>query len=485
MKAIANAHYGTQLSRQMRYWQRFDSRAIQLYVPERKVRDEFYASLANIGLARYPAAAGGWVQTVNKLQYNAFWLRDGAIIANALDLAGLHQLAAQDLRFFLSWQQPDGLFMSRPQQYDGFGEALWAIGAHALDTRDRVFAQRMLVPLIAALAWFEQDRQTEPWGLMPASTPGDDELTTGHITGDDFWAAAGIREAIGLARLAGRPDLAAQWTADLRAFTADLLARLAQAEAKTGGWIPPSLEANGGEAWGNLWASYPVQVLPPQDPAVTATLAHVIAHFREGIATYYGGTVLHDYLGFRVFETELLSGQQRAVIAGLYSELAHTTATNGGFELGVRRGAPRVIDQDLAPHGTFAAEYVALLRNMLVREQGNELVLMSAVSPRWLRPGDRISVLNADTTRGRISYSLRASRGGAVLSWHATLASGTRLIWPVPAAAHAVSAAGLSHGAITLHGAAGQLRVRWRLAGPFPSFAATARRVLAQYPRGS
>jgi hypothetical protein len=484
-RAIAGAGFGGELARVLRYWRRLFGGAIQIQLPEPKVQDTFYTSLANMALPRYPAARGGWVQAVNKLQYNAFWLRDGAIIAGAFDLAGLHRLAAQDLAFFPSWQQPDGLFISRPQQYDGFGEALWAIGQHALRTRDRAFAVEMLAPVQRAMTWFERERTSDPWGLMPASAPGDDELTSGHMTGDDFWAADGIREAIVMASLIGRRDLADRWTVDLGSFMSDLRARLAQAEATTGGWIPPALEANGGQDWGNLGAAYPEPVLQPGDPAVTATLRHARSQFREGIATYYSGTVLHDYLAFRVFETELLRGQQRAVVDGLYSELAHTTSTNAGFELGVRRHGSRVLDADLAPHGTFAAEYVALLRNMLVRENGSQIVLMSALSPRWLLPGRRLAVGHADTTRGTISYALQSLRGGAILSWSARVMPGTKLVWPVPAAARDVRATGLSRDGRTIAlggGRAGRLRVQWRLVGPFPSFEATARRVLSQYP---
>lgn len=483
---IARTRPGRELAAVLRSWHRLFARAMQIRIPEPKVQDTFYTSLANMALARYRSNTSGWVQTVNKLNYNAFWLRDGSVIANAFDVAGLHDLAAEDLEFFPTWQQSDGLFISRAQQYDGFGQALWAIGRHAELTRDRAFARRMLGPVSSALGWFEHEQLADPLGLMPLSTPGDNELTTGHITGDDFWAADGVREAIALAGLLGRADLVRRWTGDLQVFLRDLRAALRQAEARTGGWIPPAIEANGGQDWGNLWASYPEQVLPPSDPAVTATLRHVLARFREGIATYYNGVDLHDYLGFRVFETELLRGEQSAVVDGLYSELAHTTATNGGFEVGVHPGGARVLLRDLAPHGWFAAEYVDLLRNMLVREDARGVVLMSALSPAWLLPGRSIAVRAAATTRGQVDFTLRAESGGATLSWRAALLPGTRLSWPVPAAVDDVRARGMSRDGrtITLTGRSGRLRVSWRLKGPFPSFASTVRRVMAEWRAG-
>jgi hypothetical protein len=127
---------------------------------------------------------------------------------------------------------------------------------------------------------------------------------------------------------------------------------------------------------------------------------------------------------------------------------------------------------------------VALLRNMLVRESGRQLMLMSSVSPSWLRPGQTITVSNADTSLGRIAYKLQTVPGGAVLRWRASPAPGTQLVWPVPSAAFDVRAAGLSSDrhTITLNGRSGALVVHWRLRGPFPTFNSTARQVLAQYP---
>ncbi len=475
--AIAQRSFGVELSRVLGFWHTLFARAIGIDVPEPKVSDTFYTSLANMAMSRYRASGPAWVQTVNKLQYNAFWLRDAAFISDSFDLAGLSDLAGQDLEFFPSFQQADGLFNSQSQQYDGLGEALWALGHHAAFTHDRRFAAQMLDPLERAVGWLERERASDRLGLMPYSVRTDNELVTGHITGDDFMAADGLRESLAVAQLLGRGDLVQRWRADLSAFASDLSAQLSRSEAATGGWIPPALEANGGQDWGNLWAAYPEPFLPAGAPAVTATLRHAIAHFREGVSTYLNDSVIHGYLAFRVFETELLRGEQAAVVNGLYAELAHTTATNGGFEL----AAGRVILDDLAPHGWFAAEYVALLRNMLVREDGATVVVMGAVPPRWLLPGQRIAVTRAPTSRGRLTYTLRAASGGAVLTWRSSVVPGTHLVWPVPAAVGDVRARGLSRDGrtITLSGASGRLVVRWRLHGPFPSFAATARRVMA------
>ncbi len=195
-----------------RMWAAEEASMTKIYVPESKVSDTYRAAIAQILSSRYLTPAG-WVQGVNKLQYQAFWIRDGALETQALDLMGLHAQATLDLQFMDTLQRPDGLFIDRANQYDGLGQALWALNQHAQLTRDPAYAQTQLPRMGATVQWLSLTTATDPLGLLPAGNPGDDELAFGHIAGDDLWAAAGLRSAIATAKLAGRDDLAAEWQA--------------------------------------------------------------------------------------------------------------------------------------------------------------------------------------------------------------------------------------------------------------------------------
>ncbi|MCW2989809.1 MAG: Discoidin domain protein, partial [Solirubrobacterales bacterium] len=379
-------------------------------LPERAVADAWRASVVQLLEPRY-VLDGHWVQAVNQLQYHSFWLRDTAIIAQALDLAGIPVPAREDLEYFAQWQQADGLFISRPAQMDGLGQALWGLGEHVRLSGDAAFAAAQLPGVQRAVAWLQGARAKDPLGLVPPSDPHDNELVAGHLAGDDFWAVAGLDAAADLADAAARPDLAAAWRAerdDLRATVTALL-------RKHGGAIPPALDAHGGNDWGNLWAAWPYPVLAPGDAQVTATLRRVRNRFAEGIATY--GASLHGYVGFRVFETELARGAQRKVVDGLYAELAHLTSTDGCFEMGTRPYGRRLIADNLAPHAWCSAELVALLRNMLVRERADGLQLLAALSPAWLGRGRLVAVRSAPTSHGPVDVALRSTASGATLRW--------------------------------------------------------------------
>jgi hypothetical protein len=466
-------------------WRRLLGRAMKVTLPESKVVDTFYASLMNLAIARY-VADGQWVQAVNKLQYHAFWLRDAAAITSTFDAVGLPDISAEDLAFFMRWQQPDGLFISRTGQYDGFGQALWAFGRHAAMTRDVAFAQGVLPAVGRAMSWLERTRAADPLGLLPPSTPNDNERVNGHLTGDNLWGVAGARAAAALARLAGNTTMADQWSAQAAAYQATLDAEIRQAVRRTGGWIPPALDQRGGQDWGNLWPVYPTGIYPASDRLVQATMRHARSKFAEGIATYRDRTNLHAYLGFRVFQTDLAAGAQMNAIDGLYSSLAHTTTTHGGFEAGVRPWGSRAVDDNMTPHGWFAAEYATMLRDMLVREQPEGgVALMSALSPAWLGPGRTIAVQGAPTTYGPLSFKLRVRRGGARLEWSADVPDGTPLRWPLPAWANHVTATGLESGgrAILLPGKSGAMDVRWRLHPPAASYGRAVAQLQAAYRR--
>lgn len=482
--AIARASARVHRARTLRYWRGVLSPAMRIDLPEKKVEDAFYAALVTNAQSRYRTGDGQWVQAVNKLQYHSFYLRDAAIITNSFDLVGLHGLARENLAFFGAWQDADGLFMSRPGQYDGHGQALWALGEHALRARDPAFARAALPAVSRAVDWLAAARRRDPLGLVPAGDPRDNELVAGHLSGDNFWAVAGLERAVELARMAGEHEAAARFEAEHEALRATVTARVRVAARESGGRIPPALDAAGGQDWGNLWASYPAQVLPASDPAVEATTRHTRARFREGLATYLDGRLLHHYLGFRVLETELLRGRQRRVVRGLYDALAHTSTTHAGFETGVHPRGSRSVDDNPSPHGWYAAEYVALLRNMLVRDDGGRrIVLGSALSSDWLRPGRAVRVGSAPTPAGRVSFVLRARPGGAVLAWRGPAAADLSLA--VPAGVRAVRAPGLDRRgrSIRLPGASGRIAIRWRLEADGDTYASAVRRLLRSYGR--
>ena len=404
------------------YWDQMLDSGMQVELPEAKAVNTFRASLL-YDLMAIDHTGDDFIQTVNKLQYHAFWLRDGSHIMNAYDVTGHFGAARQCLVFFLKTQRPDGLFLSQEGQYDGWGQAMWALGRYYDFTQDRAFAEQVFPAVKRAVAWLHQARAADPMHLMPAANPHDDEFTqkTAHVTGANFWGLIGLRSVIGLANAAGSPEDAAAFQREYDDYSQRLFAELRAVGAKNGGYIPAGIDVSGGQDWANMNTLYPVELFSPFDPLVTGTLKHTRAEYAEGLMTYAG--LLHHYITMKNTEAELIRGEQQEVLGDLYAILVHTSSTQAGWETAIVPWRDRDFGPDLGPHGWFAAEYIALIRNMLVREQGNDLHLLSVLSPAWAAPGDTITVRKAPTLFGTVGLKAAFRSNGMVLDLEADFRS--------------------------------------------------------------
>lgn len=403
------ANYDDAFHHTVDFWRTIVQQGMAIEVPEPKAVDTFKASLVYDLLYRNLVDEQS-VQTASQFQYHRFYLRDSADYTRMYDATGYPNIAAQVLDFFLTRQQSDGNFLSQPQQYDGWGEALWAFGEHFRRSRDQAFAQRVYPHVVSAVDWLVDALRKDPLHVMPASDVRDNEYVAGHLTGYNFLALDGLQSAIELARALGHTDDAARFTRIREQFRATFFALLDKASRDNAGVLPPSLDpaAWKGTDWGNLLSVVPEPVLDPFDPRVTATLKRTQLRYQEGITSYEepdDGAFLHHYLTIKNSLTELVRGEDEQEIREFYAELLHTSSTHAGFEYAIRPWGSRDFEENLPPHGWFAADYRNLLRNMMVREQGETLYLLSAVSPQWLGPGSEIRVSRAPSYFGQLSFT--------------------------------------------------------------------------------
>lgn len=426
---IHAASFDEYLPRTIKFWESVLKSGMDITVPETKVNNTFKASLIYDLIARNKVR-DNYIQTVNDFHYHAFWLRDASYITHMYDVTGYHQYARQVLDFFPKWQQPDGNFVSQGGQFDGVGQVLWVYGQHYQITQDRQFAEEVFPSVVKAVAWIKQARQHDPLHLLPATKPGDNEAISGHITGHNFLALDGLKGAIILAKATGHEKDADEFLHEYDDYRATFLQVLHRVTKNTGGYIPPGLDGqHGGQDWGNMLAIYPGVILPPHDPMVTATLDATRAKYQEGIMTYNDGRYLHDYLTFKNIETEIERGDQKLAVEELYGTLLHTSSTHAGFEYRIEPWGNRDFGYNLSPHGWYAAEYRLAMRNMMVREQGEDLHLFSVISPEWIQKGKNIVVTGAPTDFGPVDLSLESvSDTRAQITFHASFRNAPKQI---------------------------------------------------------
>jgi len=497
---LAAASFDKAHTQLIAFWKPLLARGMRIELPEAKPVETFDASLVYDLLARNIDQDSGreqFVQTASQFQYHRFYLRDSADYARMYDATGYSDIAAQVIGFFLTRQQPDGNFLSQPGQFDGWGEAMWAFGEHFRRTHDLAFAREMYPHMVRAVEWLIAARAKDPLHVMPASDIRDNEYVAGHLTGYNFLALDGLQSAIEIAKALGQSEDAARFQAERDAYRATFFALLHKASKEQGGVLPPSLDAGAwkGTDWGNLLSVTPEPVLDPWDPRVTATLKSTQARYQEGITTYAepdDGVFLHHYLTIKNTLTELVRGEQEQAIREFYAELLHTSSTQAGFEYAIRPWGSRDFEGNIAPHGWFAADYRNLLRNMMVREQGDALHLLSAVSPEWIGAGKTIRVTGAPTCFGKLNFSLDApDEDHAVLHleaafdhppselvvhipWFLSASNGTADGLPIP----------VVDGALHLPANTREVRLTWKhLSSPNMSYARTVASYKREYRR--
>jgi hypothetical protein len=415
----------------------------------RHLDDLYKSSLINLFLLRIRHSDIYLVQPGPSL-YAAFWHRDAAYMTNALGVAGLPAEAEKCLRIY--WrtglkgrlaalgQQPNGVWHSPVSEWDGPGQALWALTHHYQLTGDKDWLRKVYPSIrrgvqwirnAAALSQFLTDQGERPvfYGLLPT---GDAEGIGrgGYSYYHNFWAAFGLRQAVEAAEALGESDDVKWMTATLDEFSATLMASIRQAFEFTGQrqFLPatPYDASPAWDLWGCLTALYPSRFLEPQNPMLTGTLDRVARNSREGLYTM-AQPGSNGELNLWTYETVdwamcyLLRDELPQFYRLFDSYVAHASPTNvwiEGIVLPARTGSGDM------PHGEAAAQYIHLVRNSLLYEDGNNLELCWGVQPGWLQSGAPIRVKDAPSKFGRVTFELRRSGSALVLEYNLASAPG-------------------------------------------------------------
>jgi len=410
----------------------------------KRLDDLYKTSLINVYLlrTRYAGAANNgedlFVVKPGAGDYDAFWYRDGAYLVTALDLAGYADDAEKSLRLF--WQQNlSGIFASYAQQrcgvwqapnteWDGQGQALWALVNHYQVTGDKDYLRTVYGSIRRGAQWIKNvtelnqivnENGEKPcyYGLIPAGE-GEAIGSNTYFYYHDFWAVIGLRLAVAAAEALGETQDAAWMKQTYDEFCSNLLASVKYAYQRAGNnqVIPATPFDPALDIWGSITALYPARFLGVQDPMMTGTLDRMAKHAQEDEYTFFVTKKLWTYITADWAMCYLLRNDLPMFYRLFNGYVAHASPTNAWIEeifLHTHFGTGDM------PHGWAAGQYVLLHRNALVYEDGNKLELGWGVQPDWLKDGAKISVKQAPTIFGKVQYDLQ--RSGSTLSLDYTL----------------------------------------------------------------
>jgi hypothetical protein len=358
--------------------------------------------------------------------YKRFWFRDAAFIIYGLLCAGLIERAERALDRFPSRQTTLGYFHSQEGEWDANGEVLWIMHQFC-----RLVGQApkpgWYSAIVRGARWIIRKRLAEDSnvvhaGLLPAGFSAEHLGPNDYYYWDDFWGIAGLRSAAALCERIGDGALRDEFLREARAFQQAVDRSLAKVQGRLNRPAMPAsphrrLDAG---AIGSLVVGYPLQGCGPHDPRLLATVEFLLANcFVDG--GFFQDMIhsgINAYLTLHVAQVLLRAGDARCF--ELIQAVAALASATGQWPEAIH---PRTHGGCMGDgqHVWAAAEWVLMMRNCFVREEGDRLVLGSGVMQAWLDHGTAMSFGPAPTAFGHVSVHIAVQAQGATrrlrVSW--------------------------------------------------------------------
>jgi hypothetical protein len=399
-------------------WQAALRDTCQIDVPDQRIVSLFRNALRNLILFSPDEVYPG------PFTSKRFWFRDAAFILNAMMTVGLTARTRRVLEHYPDRQQANGFFRSQEGEWDANGQAIYMLDRFRRLT-GAPLPERFVEAMRRGARWIGRKRTAddlpEPHaGLLPAGFSAEHLGPNDYFYWDDFWSAAGLRAAAATLQEAG-DDATAEWSsAESESLLRSIDRSLEQTASNrrlAGVPASPYRRMDAG-AIGSLAGSYPTQLWEPRDPRMLATADFIFEH-----CTVHNGffqDVIHSginaYLTLHLAEVLLRADDERHI--QLVNGLAELASPTGNWPEAIHphtRGGCMGDGQ----HIWAAAEWVLMLRNWFVREEGARLVIGSGIPSAWLREEGALRFGPTATPHGPLSVAISCHTNNLFVEWQA------------------------------------------------------------------
>jgi hypothetical protein len=384
------------------YWESLVSRC-SMQVPDPRWTESFAAIVSHCAMCMNEGAPD--VAVVN---YNVF-NRDGMYVANIFQKSGNVALAEAAIDYFLSHPFNGRVY----PEADNPGQILWVMGEHWKFTRDRAWLERVYpsTQKIASMIRYYRTTPGPHWvwdtsldfgDVLPANQRK--ELEPGKCDGynpnyTEAYDIAGLRGAAVLAEAIGNERDADLWTK-----LADEL--FGEYDKKFGENLP--------KGYGSYSVLWPCRLYPFDEGKAYEQLKDVGAQDPTTwryfpLATAHQGLLAGNReAGWKTLNIHMDHPQMK----GWYALDEGGHSGTGGWNH-VRTRWKQGENSVAMPHGWAIAEFVLLLRDSLIFEDGDKLLLFAGVPPEWFKDPDGMAVRDMPTHFGECSFAYDVARDGS------------------------------------------------------------------------
>lgn len=379
--------------------------------------------------------------TPGPFAYHQFWMRDAAYLLNALDKLGYHAETRAVIEKFHKRIQKDGYVRSTEGEWDSNGAAIWTMVEHARLSGNTDLLMLNYWSLLRMASWINSKRQQtklslrgapegrrsnlkspsapDPLlhpGLLPSGPSAEHLGPADYYYWDDFWGLAGLRDAARAAEILGEKNDAVKLRANYDSFRADLDASLALTAARLGRQAMPASPYRQFDSGmiGSLVAAYPLKLFSANDARIVDTMAALKenAWREDAYFNHVGHAALGTYLSLHVAQCLLMQRNADAwkIIHWVLRHASPTFAWAEAIHPGTRRGG-----MGDGHHGWAAADFVLAVRNALLFEEDNHLVITPILPQDWVVENNIVKVENAATYFGNVNLTIAFGERNATL----------------------------------------------------------------------
>ncbi len=354
--------------------------------------------------------------------YRRFWFRDAAFILYALLCAGFKERVAKVLERFPHKQTRKGYFLSQEGEWDSNGEALWIMQQYCLLTGNpppKVWQESV----DKGGRWIHEKRLPSNSGLhhaglLPAGFSAEHLGPNDFYFWDDVWGVAGLNAAAFFCRAYKDHDGARHLEEEARRLSYCIdqsLWQTAQRLKRPAVPASPYRRLDAG-AIGSLAASYPLRLWNENDPRILDTVDFLMKNCMVDNGFFHDMTHsgINPYLTLHLAQVLLRCGDERYF--DLMTAIAKLASPTGQWPEAIHPITKGGCMGD-GQHVWAAAEWVMMLRNCFVREEGSRLILCSGIPRAWLEEKTTMSFGPAPTEFGDIQITIKFETDKPVVEW--------------------------------------------------------------------
>ncbi|MCX7625612.1 MAG: hypothetical protein N2Z21_05310 [Candidatus Sumerlaeaceae bacterium] len=435
---FTESHLHRSKSQSREAWEKLLDEGMSLTVPDARLSACFEANRATLLLLHDGANI-----TAGPFTYHRHWFRDAAFMLNALEKLGYNMLCRQVLATYPARQWKNGYFCAQKGEWDSNGEAIWSLVEHARFTRDMHFLGEVYPAIRRGAQWIEHKRhdvtitKKKPRGLLPAGFSAEHLGPNDFYYWDNFWSLRGLLDAAEAATLLGNRQEAEIFKTWARNYEADLKRSIEREIERNPAGVLPAAPGRPPDAGmiGNICAAYPLALYDIRStPWLEKTVRFIRDHLFHGDGFYqemiHSG--VNSYLTLQMAQCLLLLDDPGAfdLINYMLQLGSPTLCWPEAIHPRTRGGC-----MGDAHHGWAAAEWVLLLRSLIVVERSHELHITPCVPEEWYHDGTRMEVQRAPTYFGTLDLAIKTETGHVHLSLQPQWSSlPDKLVWVLPRA---------------------------------------------------